>query len=133
MTFFCPACFHEIPEGTGGCPHCGASIGDWDRRYSYGERLIQALDHPLAEVRMAAIIALGKRRDAAAAEPLARCAQRHPADVVEGLEIVRSVANLTPGRERSRALRRLRRYPARAVRREAARLLAGSSRAPEEP
>jgi hypothetical protein len=132
MTFFCPACFHEVPERDRTCPYCGASIHDWSLRHSYGERLVQALDHPLAEVRMAAIIALGKRRDAAAARPLARCARRCATDVVQGLEIVRSVASLSPGSERSSALRRLQRHPARAVRREAARLLAGSPGAPEE-
>jgi hypothetical protein len=72
------------------CPHCGASLEEWRHR-SYAEKLIAALHHPLADVRMRVIIALGLQRENRAEQALIECALRHPIDVVEGLEIVNSL------------------------------------------
>jgi HEAT repeat protein len=58
---------------------------------NYAERLIEVLRHPLSEVRMRAIIALGWRGERAAERPLVDCALRHPIDVIEGLEIANSL------------------------------------------
>lgn len=79
---------------------------------------------------MRAIIALGLRGEAQAADALAACALRHPLDVVEGLEIVRSlrcIAELTGERQ---ALTRIAHdHPGHAVRQAAEQALAGVHRA----
>lgn len=57
---------------------------------------------------MRVIIALGLRGEAETADALVECALRHPADVVEGLEIIRSLTRIRePGIRRRQALLRL--------------------------
>jgi len=122
---YCVHCFAEITPDIQQCPYCGVVIQEWARSLDYETRLIHTLDHPLAAVRMRAIIALGKRGDCQAADSLVRCALRHPVDVVEGLEIVDSLRGLRSGRERRTALDCLARgHPAHAVRQAAADALA---------
>jgi HEAT repeat protein len=102
------------------CPHCHASLRQWEKK-TYSQRLIEALEHPLSEVRMRAIIALGWRGEKAAEKPLVDCALRHPIDVVEGLEIVNSLRLIRDKRSDDTALRILSlNHPARAVRSAAA-------------
>ena len=73
---------------------------------------------------MGAILSLGHRADLRAALPLVECASRHPADVVQGLEIVKNIGQLTESAERTQALAMLARtHPARVVRAAAAQLL----------
>jgi HEAT repeat protein len=76
----CPNCFKEIAPGIEVCPACGERIAALSGR-DYTAKLVHALDHPLADVRMRAIIALGLRGEAPAA--LAACTLRHSADIVE--------------------------------------------------
>ena len=89
----CPACFRLIPAEAHACPACGA---DLDRLWArdYRDKLLAALAHPLAEVRMRAILALGLRGEASAAQSLVDCALRHPVDVVEGLAVVAALVRL---------------------------------------
>ncbi|NIA05059.1 MAG: HEAT repeat domain-containing protein [Proteobacteria bacterium] len=123
---YCGHCFAEITPEVQQCPFCGIVLQEWAYSLDYETRLIHTLGHPLADVRMRAIIALGKRGDPQAADPLVRCALRHPIDVVEGLEIVAGLRRLRPGGARSKALDRLARdHPAHAVRRAAAEVLTG--------
>lgn len=119
MQYFCQWCCAPIPADAVAqpCPRCGAVAAEWDATHSYTERLIQALCHPNAEARMGSIISLGNRGDPRAALPLARCALAHPSDVVQGIEIVRSLRKLPAGPEHAAALHLLLRHPARAVRR----------------
>ncbi|HCA26153.1 MAG TPA: hypothetical protein DEP05_00595 [Betaproteobacteria bacterium] len=129
---YCVHCFAEITPDIQQCPYCGVVIQEWVRSLDYETRLIHTLDHPLAAVRMRAIIALGKRRDSQAADSLVRCALRHPVDVVEGLEIVDSLRCLHPERARSKALACLAHgHPAHAVRQAAAHAL--TAMADEKP
>ena len=66
---------------------------------------------------MRAVIALGLRRDPETARDLVECALRHPRDVVEALEIVKSLEMLPAGQSRDEALHDLReRHPAPVVR-----------------
>ncbi|NOX80211.1 MAG: HEAT repeat domain-containing protein [Deltaproteobacteria bacterium] len=123
---YCIHCFAEIAPEVRQCPFCGVEFREWARSLDYETRLIHTLGHPLADVRMRAIIALGKRGDPQAADPMVRCALRHPIDVVEGLEIVDGLRRLRPGGARSKALDCLARdHPAHAVRQAAAEALAG--------
>jgi len=92
----------------------------------YGDKLLHALHHPLAEVRMRAVIALGLRAEPQTAEALAACALRHRADVVAGIEIVARLCGFADGPERLAALTRLAGHPAHAVRVAAGRALAAS-------
>lgn len=117
---YCPNCFSEMPPDAEICPRCGTRPAQWKASLSYQERLIHALGHPLADVRMRAILSLGNRRDGSAIAPLLACAFRHPKDVVESLEIVKALQHLPPDAERKRALERLAQaHPAHAVRERA--------------
>jgi HEAT repeat protein len=124
---YCLSCFSLIPAGAEICPVCGARA-DAFTALDYREKLVHALLHPLDDVRMRAIIALGLRGEAETANALVECALRHPADVVEGLEIVRSLARVKDAGAGRDALAMLRdRHPAHAVREEAARMLQGET------
>jgi HEAT repeats len=120
---FCPRCFVMIDVDARHCPACGADLAG-DRRDGFTDRLIHALDHPLADVRLRAIIALGLRAEKRAEAPLLACALRHPDDVVEGLEVVESLRRISRKEAASAALSALaERHKARAVRAAARRAL----------
>ena len=117
MAFFCPVCFGQSEGGGRQCLQCGTNLLRWSETHSYTERLVQALQHPIAEVRMGAVIAIGLRRDTQAARALADCALAHAADIPEGFEIVRSLARLAVAAEAVASLQWLAaEHPARAVR-----------------
>jgi hypothetical protein len=116
---FCPTCYSQIPIDAVVCPHCGGSLAEWRCR-DYADKLISALHHPLADVRMRVIIALGLQRERRAAQALLDCALRHPTDVVEGVEIVNSLRLIAEQGSDPSALRTLAvRHPAHPVRRAA--------------
>lgn len=114
--FYCPFCFMEIHPEDLVCPFCRKDIADWLRTTPYTARLIHALSHPNSEVRMGAILSLGKRGEIISAGSLADCAMGWPTDVVQGLEIVRSIGQILPSPEKDEALRRLTFHPSRPVR-----------------
>ena len=116
-TWFCPRCHAVIDAHQRRCPHCGADIAFWEAR-PYGERLLDTLRHPLSEARMGAIIALGKQADPHTIGALADCALEHDGDVIEGLEILHSLAEMPAGDPLLKAaLQRLaEQHPAHAVR-----------------
>ena len=120
---FCPVCAAPVGRDARNCPRCKADIDKWDRK-NFVEKLIEALRHPFSEVRMRAIIVLGKRRESGAEQSLVNCACAHPKDVVQGLEIVNSLRLIRKGNPPSHALERLAKdHPARAVRKAAERAL----------
>ncbi len=82
-----------MPAGARVCPACGADLDRLSAR-DYRDKLLAALEHPLADVRMRVILALGLRGQADAADALATCALRHPVDVVEGLAVVQALQRL---------------------------------------
>lgn len=94
---------------------------------SYTQGLIAALGHPIREVRMRAIIALGLRRAREACDALVECALRNRRDPVEGLEIVRSLRRILEDDPIEEALRRLAHdHPSRIVRDAAREAVAGN-------
>lgn len=122
---FCMHCFSMMPRAAAVCPVCGQAAVALTARGNR-EKLVAALHHPLAEVRMRAVIALGLRRDVEAAADLAQCALRQPSDVIEGLEIVKSLRMLPGGQPRYQALQDLcEQHPAAVVRVAAMGALAG--------
>ncbi|MDA8149910.1 MAG: HEAT repeat domain-containing protein [Nitrospiraceae bacterium] len=122
---YCPVCFNEVPQEDRICPFCKVDIPMWSQLIPYTSRLIHALNNPHSEVRMGAILSLGKRGDLEAARPLADCALRWPTDVVQGLEIVRAIDLLPSSPERREALERLILHPSRPIRRAAEETLRG--------
>lgn len=117
-TFFCPSCFAEIEQALQCCPFCSVDIAQW-RAHPYSERLMHALGHPLADVRMISVEALGRLGESAAAMPLAQCALAHPVDVTQGIAIVNALARLRRDGSWEGAVRSLCDHPARAVARAA--------------
>jgi predicted amidophosphoribosyltransferase len=103
---FCMNCFAPMAAAEAACPDCGASTAELGAR-EYRDKLLHALDHPLAEVRMRAVHALRLRVEIDAADALARCAMNHPVDVIQGLLIVgalHAMAASEPGRNALRLL-----------------------------
>jgi HEAT repeat protein len=120
---FCPACFMPLSQEADVCPACGARMAELSER-SYREKLVHALLHPLADIRMRAIIALGWRGEPETAEALVACALRHPLDVVQGLEIINSLDQMKDAMVRQATLSIVHaQHPAHAVREGAARAL----------
>lgn len=121
---YCLHCFAELSAASEVCSSCGANPAEMPGNYVQG--LIHALYHPLADVRMRAIIALGLRGETQAAEELADCALRHPIDLIEGLEIVDSLRRIAEAAGQRAALARIAQaHPAHAVRQAAIEALAG--------
>jgi hypothetical protein len=128
---YCPVCAAPLDAGSAGCPRCKADIDEWDKK-NFTDKLINALKHPLSDVRMRAIIVLGKRRERIAEQALVDCAMAYPTDVVQGLEIVNSLLMIRENETSSWALEKLAKdHPAHAVREAAERaaktLLEGAS------
>lgn len=110
----CPVCYRSLPVEASTCPYCGADLSAQTAR-SYRDKLVAALSHPLDDVRMRAILALGLRGQEDAVEALVDCALRHPIDVVEGLAVVGALAQLGPA-GRPALLKLAEHDPAHAVR-----------------
>jgi hypothetical protein len=106
---FCPMCFAELPATAETCRRCGSSLRTWHEK-PYAERLTLALRHPVADIRMRAILVLGLRREKGAAAALVDCAMRHPTDVTQGLEIVNSLRAISEAGGDRRALQALARH-----------------------
>jgi hypothetical protein len=97
---------------------------------------MHALGHPLAEVRMSAIEALGRLAEPLAAGPLAQCALTHAQDVTQGMAVIRSLAALHHDASWRMAVISLMQHPARAVAAAATELLAHAiepTRTPPSP
>ncbi len=128
---FCIHCFALLPDAATVCPVCGRRTDDTGAG-DYRERLLHALHHPLAEVRMRAIIAIGLRHDRAAADALVACALRNPTDVMEGLQVVETLKIIDDGKPRLPALHYLHaRHPASAVKQVAQVVLDACAAAPD--
>jgi len=120
----CLACFQLIPVEERTCPRCGADLAALSAR-DYREKLVHALLHPLADIRIRAIIALGWRGETETADALLECALQHPMDVVQGLEIINSLSRMHEMSIARTTLSILKaRHPAHAIREGAARALA---------
>lgn len=116
---FCLNCFRQHERESTRCPFCGIEVDRW-QEIGYGARLSHALEHPLDDVRMRAIIALGWRAEPEAEAALVECAFAHPTDVTNGLEIVRSLGAIAERHGcRGGLLRLSAEHPARWMRRAA--------------
>ncbi len=121
-TYFCPSCFHKVSKEIKVCPFCGIDISRWEENATYEEQLVHALRHPISEVRIGAIISLGNKKCQEAAIPLAECALEYPNDIVQNLEILRSIGSLSDSEPRRSAVQRLKSHPSSIIRRQIASL-----------
>jgi len=73
----CLACFQLIPPEERVCPYCGADLAALSA-HDYRSKLLHALFHPSADVRMRVIFVLGWLGEPEVAKDLAACALRNP-------------------------------------------------------
>lgn len=116
---YCMKCFALIPAGMETCPVCGYPV-ELASMLDYRQKLLHALDHPLDDVRMRAIIAIGLCRDISMSLPLVECALRHPLNIEEGLAVVEALKHFHDAPEGVQAMESLARdHDAHAVRQAA--------------
>jgi HEAT repeat protein len=72
MTYYCPSCWAEIPEGAK-CPACAADLQRLGRE-TYEEKLIRSLHHPEPTVPVRAATILGDLRSKASVDALIEAA-----------------------------------------------------------
>jgi hypothetical protein len=75
-TWYCFHCYANNSRANGPCDSCGDEI-EPPSEITYDQRLIWALDHPLADAAITAARLLGVRRPAGAAGPLRRVVAEH--------------------------------------------------------
>ena len=115
MKYFCPSCFGMIDEHELTCPFCHTDINLWEREHGYLQKLVNALRHPVHDVRMAAVTVLAEFRDPTTAGALVDCAFKHPGDV-ELLKSMMAALNLIPEcNEMETAFHRLTYHPSHLV------------------
>jgi HEAT repeat protein len=71
VTYFCPACWHEVDHEAARCSACGADLRGY-ADLSYEDKLLVALNHPVREYRMMAVQTLGRLRSQRAVPSFAR-------------------------------------------------------------
>lgn len=132
MEYFCPYCFANVESGDVLCPSCGRDIHAWEETRPYVARLVQALKHPIDEVRMGTIITLGNQADPQTAAAMVECAYRFPTMMTQNLEIIRALQRFPVCLERDIALELIGQHPSQPVAQRARDLLAdpGYQRAP---
>jgi hypothetical protein len=118
VTYFCPSCFQKVSKGIKICPFCATNISRWEENTTYEEQLVHALLHPISEVRMGAIISLGNKKYQEAAIPLAECALEYPSDIVQNLEILRSIGSLLDSGPKRSAIKLLQSHPSSIIRQQ---------------
>ncbi len=112
----CLSCFQLIPLEVRNCPYCKADIAELTA-HGYRAKLLHALFHPSADVRMRVTFVLGWLGEPDVADDLAACAMRNPLDVVGALEIIKSLVMLKESKSVPMALSVLQNsHPAHAVR-----------------
>jgi HEAT repeat protein len=75
VSYFCPACWREIPPGIRTCAKCGADLIAEDAR-PFTEKLVHALRHPMPETAARAAWILGERREEGAVDDLIRALEK---------------------------------------------------------
>jgi HEAT repeat protein len=74
VTYFCPACWREIPPGISLCPVCRADLIAEDAK-PFVEKLCRALNHPEPQTAVRAAWVLGERRERVAVDDLIRTSE----------------------------------------------------------
>jgi HEAT repeat protein len=116
-TFFCPNCWYEIEYGTQRCQKCGYDISQ-DNEFSYEEKLIAALSHPVHESRLIAAQVLGELHSMKALKHFARILQRNRKDYYLSHAILEALQKI-PHPESKRIMERARHNSIALIRQEA--------------
>jgi HEAT repeat protein len=96
VTYYCPHCWEEIPEGTTICPCCGKPIRA-NTEEDFFDKLVDALRHPVPSKAALAAQILGKLSDARGVEPLMEAYERtHDPELQEA--VIRALGNLKDDR-----------------------------------
>lgn len=117
ITFYCPACWREVPEKVEVCPHCAAEIQCLLDERDYVAKLIAALSHrePTTPIRAASI--LGRLKAGAAVVPLMRLL-KGPSDVYIKAAAIEALGNIG-GTDVREVLEEYSRHPSVIVQRSA--------------
>lgn len=120
MTFYCPYCWHEIPESVIECPHCQRDLTSFSQ-LDYESKLLLALSHTVPENRRTAIELIGERHVARALPRFCELLNTEQ-DVYVLIDIVKALEKIgTP--QALNALGRASHHSFAPVRHEAERLL----------
>ena len=119
-TFFCPACWEQIPESATTCPACGIDIARFLAETDYGAQLINTLRHPDARRRLMAAWILGERREHRAISALRGLALTETRDVYLAKAAVDALAKIGAADAIDTLQLARARHPARLVRHAAA-------------
>jgi hypothetical protein len=118
LTYFCWHCYGQNRQASGSCEHCQREIAPPEGT-SFEDRLVWALSHPLAERRMIAVRAIGRRRILRAREGLlALVSQSDPYLAAAALEALVALDGPELHRQLIERLRRSGAAPVRAAARE---------------
>ncbi len=115
MIFFCPVCFKKLNKNRLICPYCHININKWQEEITYESRLIHALQHPLSEVRMGAIITLANMRSTNALIPLTNCAFKYPKDIIQNLEIIKSIEKIPSCKDKIVIIKKFKQHPSKII------------------
>ena len=80
LTFFCPNCFSELPSAECVCAQCGYDCTQQGQE-SYDHKLMNALNHPVADYRILAARLLGLRHAQEALPALASALWEYEQDL----------------------------------------------------
>lgn len=118
-TEFCANCFTELHGSDDHCTNCGQPRDDGWATTSFDTRLIRALNHPVADVRLRAIYALGRRKVISAIDLLVDLAFIHPFDPVQGKVIVDALTDMSVRQADEALLQLSREHPSNVVQQHA--------------
>lgn len=123
MTRLCPGCWQPFEAGGERCPRCGRPVAA-DDAASYEVKLLDALGHPVPEVRMLAVQILGERKSTRAVPALVTLLNDEHADFYLQREALLALARIG-SLEALQAVRAACGHPSRLVRDLARRLSVG--------
>lgn len=91
LTYYCPLCWEEIDAESRFCNDCGFNMEEFDQ-WSYEEKLIAALSHPIPERRMIAAEMLGLLKSERAIPAFAHIIENNETDYYFVRNVLISVA-----------------------------------------
>jgi probable phosphoglycerate mutase len=121
ITYYCPACWHDISATDTRCPACGFELSQ-DRSLDFEAKLLRSLEHPVPEKRMLAIRILGELGSQAALPGLQKMLETEVKDIYALREALVAVSKIRDPRSRDILLKATR-HPYPLIRRLAGSLL----------
>lgn len=125
ITYYCPACWHEIAGTETHCPNCGFELAQ-DQALSFEEKLLRSLEHPVAEKRLLAIQILGDLGSQAALPGLENLLEKETKDIYALRETLVALSKIQGPRSRA-LLQKATQHPFQIIRQLAETLVQMSS------